>query len=81
MTITREDFDTVMDECLDSLTPLIRKLSKQEDVYASITIGVLLGAFLTTRKSREARDQAMSTVLEAIEHVQDLQAEIRSKMQ
>jgi hypothetical protein len=81
MTITREEFDMVMDECLETLTPLTRKLAKLEDTYASITIGVLIGAFLTTRKTRAARDRAVTDILATIEHIEGIQAEIRSKMQ
>jgi hypothetical protein len=70
-----------MNDCLEMLTPLMRHLAKEDDVFAAVTIGVLIGAFLTTRASAEARNCAVEAINSTVAMVDEVQEERRKHLQ
>ena len=81
MTVNQEQFNEVMDGCFDQLQPLLHHLMRQDDVYAAMTIGVLIGSFLTTRKSAADRHHAARMIEETVAHIDAINLERSRKLQ
>ena len=71
--LTPEKFEELMDEALERLQPLMEVLSRQNELVTSVTIGMLIGAFLTTRKTAADREDVERLIQKTLYYVDILQ--------
>lgn len=73
--LTLETFEEMMEPALERLQPLMIELSRQNELVTSVTIGMLIGAFLTTRKTAEDREDVERLIQKTLYYVDKLQLE------
>lgn len=81
MIVSQQQFEEVMDDCMNLLQPLMRQLSQHDEVFTSITIGILIGSFLTTRRTVVDRNDAVQAIHETVNYVDELQEMRRRNLQ
>lgn len=81
MTLTNKQFIEAMNTCTDEIIPFLRTLETHEDGVAAVALGILVGAFLATRRTQEIADQASHLMRVTLEECAKVKPDMQRRFQ